>query len=501
MTRILCVWSPTWAIANWRRRNPSASSDKPFALIATERGVRRLSAVDGAAAMLGLFVGQKATDAAALVPDLVTADADPAADQVALEALCDWCARFSPAVAMDTPDGLFLDITGVDHLWGGEAMMAGDLTRRLAANGIPAQTAVANTPGAAWALARYAGEPIIAAPDATMAHLAGLPIQALRLESGTAAQIARLGLITIGRLAGTPRDQVTRRFGAGVVLRLDQALGRVEEALVFRRPPNPWFTRLAVAEPISTPDDLTRVAADITAILCDRLDAEGRGARRFEIGFHRLDGLVQRVGIGLSLPGRDAARIARLLTPHLDVIDPGFGIEVATLTAEGVETLAQRQQRLDAAAEIAPEDGLAPLVDRLAGRLGARAIWRDEPSPSHAPERAVARKPPLSPSIAGTWDPARPRPLRLFRHPEPIEAIAPIPDDPPVSFRWRGALHRVRRAEGPERLAPEWWRPDHGRTRDYYRVEDETGARFWLFRAGLYGADPPPRWWLHGLFG
>jgi len=499
--RILCAWSPTWPIANWRRRNPSASSASPFALIAVDRGVRRLSAVDDAAAMLGLFVGQKATDAVALVPELATAEADPAADQAALEALCDWCARFSPAVAVDAPDGLFLDITGVDHLWGGEGAMAADLAARLAAAGVPARTAIADSPGAAWALAHFAEDGAIAAPGAAMAHLARLPVQALRLEAAAAAQIARLGLITVGRLAGTPRDQVTRRFGADVVRRLDQALGRAEEALVFRRPPNPWFARLAFAEPISTLEDLARVAADIAALMCARLEAEGRGARRFELCFHRLDGLTQRLAIGLSLPGREAARIARLLLPHLERIDPGFGIEVATLTAEGVETLGPRQQTLDARAEIAPEDGLAPLVDRLANRLGARAVWRDEPWPSHVPERAVIHRAPLSAAPAGGWDPARPRPLRLFRRPEPIEALAPIPDDPPVSFRWRGALHRVRRAEGPERLAPEWWRPARARTRDYYRVEDDAGARFWLFRAGLYGEAPPPQWWLHGLFG
>jgi len=501
MTRILCVWSPTWPIANWRRRHRSASSDNPFALIATERGVRRLFAVDAAAASLGLFVGQKATDAAALVPELVTADADPAADQAALEALCDWCARFSPAVALDPPDGLFLDITGVDHLWGGEGAMADDLAARLAANGIPARVAIAGAAGAAWALAHFARDRVIAAPDATMAHLAPLPIQALRLESETAAQIARLGLITIGRLAGTPRDQITRRFGADVVRRLDQALGRVEEALAFRRPRNPWFTRLAFAEPISTPDDLARVAADITAAMCARLEAEGRGARRFELCYHRLDGLAQRIAIGLSLPGRQPAPITRLFLPHLETIDPGFGIEVATLTAEAVETIGARQQTLDTHAEIAPEDGLAPLVDRLINRLGAKAVWRAEPFPSHIPERSVIRRAPLSAASSEGWDPATPRPVRLFRRPERIEATALIPDDPPISFRWRGVVHRVRRAEGPERLAPEWWRSPRARTRDYYRVEDDTGARFWLFRAGLYGEDPLPKWWLHGLFG
>ena len=469
--------------------------------------MRRLAAVDESAAALSLFVGQKATDAAALVPGLVTAEADLAADQAALEALCDWCARFSPAVALDPPDGLFLDITGVAHLWGGEAVMAGDLAARLAFNGIPVRVAAAATTGAAWALARFGAAGTIAAPGEEMARLAPLPASALRLERETAAQLARLGLTTVGRLAGMPRDQMTRRFGPRVVRRLDQAMGRAEEALAFRRPPNPWFARLAFAEPISTPDDLARAAGDIAARLCARLEAEGRGARRFELGFHRLDGVAQRLSIGLSLAGREAPRIARLFAPHLEGVDPGFGIEVVTLAAEETQRLSPRQQTFDNGGEIAPEEGIAPLVDRLAGRLGAAAVWRAEPFASHAPERAAARRPPLSVSPDAGWDLKRPRPLRLFSRPEPIEAIAPVPDDPPVFFRWRGLAHRVRRAEGPERLAREWWRlpfdeaADPVLVRDYYRVEDEDGGRFWLFRAGLHTGGRPAKWWMHGLFG
>src|SRR5260221_2769005 len=317
MARMLCVWSPLWAIANWRRRNPSAWQDSaqsagarplrlgadsadplppdalraggregnvdapsfsspvggggprsgggglpqaqalaqskldgrsPLALIASERGVRRLSAVDEEGLALGLFVGQKATDAAALCPNLTTAEAEPEADAAALTALGDWCVRFSPAVAIDPPDGLILDITGVDHLWGGEGAMLHDLVTRLAANGVPVRGAIADTPGAAWALARCADDQAIAPPGGQAALLAPLPVAALRLERDTAAQISRLGLVTIGRLAGLPRGQITRRFGPAVVERLDQALGRAEEALRFRRPPTPWFTRLAFFE-------------------------------------------------------------------------------------------------------------------------------------------------------------------------------------------------------------------------------------------------------------
>jgi protein ImuB len=469
-------------------------------------GVRRLSAVDGKAAALGLFVGQKATDAAALAPELATADADDGADGAALIALADWCVRFSPAVAMAPPDSLFLDITGAAHLWNGEGAMLADLTSRLAKNHIPARGAVADTPGCAWALAHFAQPGTIAPVGHTAAHLAPLPARALRLEPADAQQIGRLGLSKVGALMGLPRAQLTRRFGPQVVRRLDEALGRAEEALVFRRPPTPWLARLAFAEPISAPEDLVRVARDAADRLCARLEAAAKGARRFELCFHRLDGQMEARAIGLSLPGREALRIAALFAPHLESVDPGFGVEVVTLAAEEVEAMGQVQGQWTGGEGCAARAGVAPLVDRLANRLGEDRVWRAEAFPSHLPERAVTRRPPLSPGAGAGWDAERPRPLRLFSRPQPIEAMAPVPDDPPILFRWRGLSHRVRRAEGPERLAQEWWRlaPGEvgpGHVRDYYRVEDEAGARFWLFRAGLYAAETAPRWWLHGLFG
>ncbi|MDP1738352.1 MAG: DNA polymerase Y family protein, partial [Caulobacter sp.] len=333
----------------------------------TDRGTRRLHALDAAARALGLYTGQKATDAAALVPELVTADADPEGDAAALEALGDWCVRFSPAVAIDAPDGLFLDITGVSHLWDGEGAMLADLLARLAANGIPARGAIADTAGAAWALARYGSASpfpgIIAPPNAQAPLLAPLPIAALRLDEAATAQLPRLGLTRIERLLGLPRAQLTRRFGPLVVRRLDQALGQAEEALTYRRPPSPWFDRLAFAEPISQLDDLVRGAGDIAARLCARLQAEGRGGRRFELTFHRLDGKAFPVRVGLSTPGRDARALTRLFAPKLEAIDPGFGIDAVTLTAEGVEPISAAQGRLDNSRAAMAEEGLAALVD------------------------------------------------------------------------------------------------------------------------------------------
>jgi protein ImuB len=512
MSRILCAWSPNWAIANWRRRNPCAASpdlDVPFALLETVRAVRRLAGVSFEAAALGLHPGQKATDALALVPELVTAEAEPEADAAALTALADWCVRFSPAVAINAPDGLFLDVTGVDHLWDGETRMLADFRRRLAANGLPFRCAIADTPGAAWALAHFGEEDAIAPPGGQAPLLEPLPPAALRLETETWAQIERLGLRKVGQLMAIPRGPFARRFGRAALARLDQALGREREALTFRRPPTPWFARLAFAEPISAPEDMARVTADVTARLCARLEAQGQGARRFELAFHRVDGKALPLAIGLSLPGRDARRIAKLFAPRLETVDPGFGIEVVTLTGHDVEPISGRQARLDNAREATVAEGLAPLVDRLVNRLGEARVWRSVPVESHVPELAAGRARPLAPPPpARPWNREAPRPARLFRRPEPVEAVMALtPDDPPTQFRWRGQLHRVRRAEGPERIGEEWWKGAIedvrvGHARDYYRVEDEAGARFWLFRAGLYG-DPqtPPKWWMHGLFG
>jgi protein ImuB len=335
--------------------------------------------------------------------------------------------------------------------------------------------------------------------------LAPLPVAALRLEDADAAQLARLGLRTIGQVMGLPRGPLTRRFGPGVLLRLDQAMGRLPQALKYRRPASPWTQRLAFAEPISAPEDLARVAADLTGLLCRQLQTAGKAARRFALSFHRLDGKSLTVEAGLALAGREPKALLRLLVPKLDTLDPGFGIESATIQAEDVDRLDMAQTHLDPS-QAEADAAVAPLVDRLSNRLGADRVWRAAPVQSHTPERAVGRAEALSGTREAGWDPDRPRPLRLFVRPEPISALAALPDAAPARFQWRGLWRRVRHAEGPERIAQEWWRlaPEQvspTAVRDYYRVEDDDGGRFWLFRAGVYGGEEAPRWWLHGVFG
>ncbi|HWF01694.1 MAG TPA: DNA polymerase Y family protein [Caulobacteraceae bacterium] len=514
MERFLCAWSPNWAIACARRRHPSVSpaeAARPLALVRPVRGARRLHAVDEAAARLGLWAGQTAADATALVPDLILLDADPDADAADLKTLCDWCARLSPAVAPDPPDGLVLEIAGVAHLWGGEGAFLERTRAALAAQGVRMRLAIASTLGAAWALARYGPDGACIAPGEEAAALAELPVAALRCEPQAAAQLARLGIERIGQLADLPRAQLGRRYGPQILCRLDQALGRLAEAASFARPAEAWRERLAFAEPISAPDDLARASRDVAALLCARLETHGQGARAFELSFHGVDNQARRLAVRLALPGRDAERIARLFAPRLETIDPGFGLEAVSLAADEITPTGPRQKQLAQAGRPDAEDGLAPLVDRLTNRLGEAAVWRAAPFASHLPERASTRRPPLEAAAAGAgaFENAEARPLRLLPRPEPVEAVAVAPDDPPRLFRWRGLTRRVRLAEGPERISPEWWRhafepEDPAQAipeRDYYRVEDEAGGRFWLFRAGAYGGETPPRWWLHGLFG
>jgi protein ImuB len=499
---------PHWPITRLNR-DVSASPDHPLVTIEAIRGVRHLVAVDAHGEAQGLSPGQTLTAARAVCPALVPLDADPVADKAALARLAAWCERYTPMAAPDPLDGLWLDITGCTAVFTGEAELAQDLAARLGRNAIPCRLAVAGTTGAAWALARAGTDRTILPPGEERAALADLPITSLRLDAGTVTGLRRLGLRTVRDLLRIPRAQITARFGALPVLRLDQALGGMEEAIDWPRPPIEWHERLAFVEPIGTPEDLARALAQLAERLCLRLAEQDKGGQCFVARFFRVDGDVPRIAVSTALPVRDAGYLGKLLREKLDTVDPGFGIEVIALEAEIVAPLKAPQTRLaDVVAQDAG-DRLAGVVDTLSNRLGADRVSRIAPYPSHVPERAVQRVPPL-PVRQPAWvdDPAAPRPIRLLRRPEEIEVIAPVPDDPPVRFRWRGVSHRVRAAAGPERIAAEWWRgkrsgerPETDLIRDYYRVEDADGARFWIFRAGLHAEGRMPRWYLHGLFG
>ncbi|MBP2293029.1 Y-family DNA polymerase [Azospirillum rugosum] len=525
-----------------RARRVPGLHDRPSAAILAERGRLAVVAVNRAAEEAGVLPGMTLADARAILgggggggePGLTTFDAEPESDARLLERIAAWCTRYTPWTAPDGPDGVVLDITGCAHLFGGEEALVADLRARLARAGFESRAALADTPAAAWGLARFA-------PTLTLPRFAGegtppsfreaanrpspaqrgregpakreggglralidpLPIAALRLPPATIDGLAAVGLRRIGDLHALPRATLAARFGRAVLLRLDQALGRLDEPVSPRLPVPPHGVRLAFPEPIATAEPIARAVRHLLDTLCAGLEKTGEGARRLVLEAHRVDRRLedppQTLAIGTSRPVRDAAALMRLFAQKLDRIEPGPGIEVLVLAATEAGPLGAVQRALDGGA--ADESELGELVDRLGNRLGERAVLRLVPRESWLPERSVAAAPALS-GIAATslWPADRPRPVRLLAPPEPIEAVARVPDDPPIMFRWRGTLHRVRFADGPERIEAEWWRRE-GEVRDYYRVEDADGRRFWVFRQGLYRPGVKAQWFLHGFFG
>lgn len=469
--------------------------------------MRRLVAVNPAARAVGLRPELLVADAQAMVPELRLVAADPLAERALLDHLADWCLCYTPWGAVDDwsasagdGGGLWLDVSGCAHLWGGETALLGDLLARLRRQGFSARAALADTPGAAWAWARFGDADKPCLPSGGQRQLlAGLPIPALRLLPATVAGLARLGLKSIGDLDVLPRAGLTARFGQAALHRLDQAFGREDEPIVPRQPPVAHRIHRAFAEPIGRTSDVTAAVGQMLEGLCADLAARRLGLRRLELAAFRLDASVQHLRIGTGRPSRDPRHLLRLLSEPLDRLDAGFGIEMLRLSALDVDMLAARQSVLADAA--ATEDGeiVAQMLDRLGNRLGFDRVYRFAARHSHLPERAVRRVAAGSAATDDSW-PEAPRPLRLLAHPETVEAVAPLPDAPPLLFRWRQCIHRIAHAEGPERLSAEWWR-DSQPDRDYYRVEDEAGRRFWLYREGAYTAgEAPPRWYLHGIF-
>ncbi|MGI4731486.1 MAG: DUF6504 family protein [Janthinobacterium lividum] len=531
-----------------------------------------IAAACPAARALGLVAGMALTHARASLPASTTLDvrdADPAGDAADLARLALTLARrWTPVVAPSGADGLLLDLTGVAHLHGGEARMARRLVRLLARHGVAARVAVADTVGAAWALARFGrpataqagdrvrggpqpggngrgtpgwshgdavatlpggGEAVLIVPAGGQADaLAPLPVAALRIAPRPAELLARLGIDTVGQLVAMPRAPLARRFGAALLARLDQASGRLPEPLDPVVPREPIVARQRFAEPIATADAIAHWLGELMPRLAEALARGGLGARLVELVADRVDGVPQTIRVGLARPTRDPVHLLRLIARRIEEIDPGYGIDALALHVRRADPLGPQEiegRPLGVRpAEDAPPD-LAPLVDALANRIGAARLWRCRPVESDVPERSVAGVVPLDPPAAEAravaaddvrrldargqdhpWHPRWPRPVRLLRRPEPVgDVIAGLPDQPPRRFTWRGRTHRVVCADGPERIAGEWWRrPGEAQAvRDYFRVEVEAGDRFWLYRRGdgVRVETGDLAWFLHGRFG
>lgn len=509
-------------------RQQNDTREAPPLVVYGKRGnVDLLTAVDAAAERLGLRTGLALAQARAMHPALIAEPEDVAADDRLLDAIAESCLRYTPLVATDPPDGILLDIGGCAHLFGGEAALRTDLLARMTRFGLTAHAAIADTIGSAWALTRFGTTDIIPTGSARAA-IAPLPLAALRLEPETVAALARVGLKRIGDILDLPRAPLAARFGEGLLTRLDHALGLADEPLCPRLPVAPYLAEKSFPEPIAREDDVLVTVERLAARLKTTLAARGEGARRIELTLFRTDGAVKRIAAGTSRPVRDPQAIRALFVERLaalgDEIDPGFGFDLARLSVLHAEASPEEQIGLGGGNAQADIDRL---VDRLSARLGRRRVSRLVAHDSHIPELAASAAPAQATARAELgWDAVRRfrtetgqvmRPCRLLARPEPIQdVIALVPDGPPTRFRWRRALHEVIAAEGPERIEGAWWSEHGGPARDYFRVEDASGLRFWLFRSGLYrdlaqvqqpdhayaiaAVSAMPHWFLHGMY-
>jgi protein ImuB len=507
MKRVTSLFLPMLPIERLRRLDRSGRSGPPpdRPLITTERQGQRvvLAAVCPLARSLGLHPGMPLTQARALVPGLDIRPAEPEADKAVLLRLALFAARrWTPFAAVEKPDGLWLDISGCAHLFGGERKLCERIVRSCRRAGFTTRIAVAGTTGAAHALARFGAEEITLCPNGGEAEaIAALPPQALRIDDEAANACRRFGIDTIGELLTIPRGPLARRFGNALLTRLDQALGRTAETFDPILPHEPPAAILRFLEPIFSAEAIEQVIGDLAVMLARNLEQQGLGVRRVTLACDRIDGNEQRIVIGLASATRDAAHLASLLRMKIEQIEPGFGIEAMQLIATRYEPLPSRQV---ASLEEDCEAELPSLIDRIASRIGVHRVFQMSSVESDVPERSIHRVSPLAQTV--DWPREWPRPARLLARPERIDkVIAALPDQPPLRFSWRGETHRIRKADGPERIYGEWWKHSNeaDAVRDYFQVEDDSGARFWLFRRGD-GEDPRTgdlSWYVHGVFG
>ncbi|MGJ8544111.1 MAG: Y-family DNA polymerase [Sulfitobacter sp.] len=504
--RITSLALPHFAMERWQRvmdRQGNAPPDDIAVALATQGPHGPvIYATNRTARLAGVAEGARVVDVKAVTPDLRVEYADVAGDRAALERLMLWARRWTPWSVTDGACGLILDTTGADHLLGGEAAMLVDMEARLSLLGLTAQLAIAPTWGAAWALARFGPVRSICAADQIAENLAPLPIAGLRLSSDTRLLLHRLGLKTIGALAKVPRLSLTRRFvraalSANPQLRLDQAMGHLAEPVASPEAQPRIKAQARLPEPIQDPSaHLPALCADLAA----QLAHHGFGARRLHLAVYRTDGEISTLEAATAVASRDPEHLRDLFRDKLEQINPGFGFDLITLEARVTEPIETVQIGLDGTHQTDLQ--LPHLIDRLVARLGAGAVKRPELRNSHLPERAQANVAVMAPPLVQTAPP-KDRPLRLLTPAEEVRVVYAVPEGPPAQFIWRRQIHKVMRYAGPERIAPEWWKDRPGtRLRDYYKIEDQSGKRLWLFREGLHGdgRGGDPRWFVHGMF-
>ena len=469
----------------------------PFVLCTPSHGRMVVTAANAIAQANGINKEMVLADARAIMPALQVFDDQPDLIDRLLRRLAEWCIRFTPCVAVDSPDGLMFDATGCSHLWGGDYAYLSAIVKKLSARGYDVRLAIADTPGVAWAVARYGEEPLVIPTGMHIEALLPLPPVALRLEHETVDRLHKLGLHRICQFIGMQRATLRRRFGPHFLNRLDLALGREVDIIQPVQPLEPYQERLPCLDPIVTATAIEIALDRLLKTLCYRLQQEQKGLRVAVLKGYRVDGKVEQVSIGTHRPSHHVKHLFNLFEVKLPSIDPGLGIELFVLEASRVEDHYSVQEKLWEGSGGLEDERLSELIDRLTGKTGVQAI-RYLPDEHYWPERSFKIASSIQEKLDTSWKVDKLRPIQLLARPERIEVTAPIPDYPPMLFQHKGKLHRIVKADGPERIEQEWWL-QQGQHRDYYRVEDEEGFRYWLFRLGHYD-DKKFQWFLHGFF-
>jgi protein ImuB len=490
--RIVSVWFPRLATDRLARHSASLQPELPLAITQETRGRLFVANTNQAAEHAGIQIDMTLADARAMLPGLTTQPDNISANFHLLQRLARWCHRFTPYVGIGEEYCLWLDITGCAHLQGGERPLLNDLVKKAEALGLQTKVALAGTPGTAWALSHFGPSGSIIPPGDEKKSLTPLPIRALRLPTSMIAELHRLGLKCIGDLIPLPRATLAARFREQLITRLDQALGHRPETISPLPLKKPYRTHLPFSEPIAHRAGIEKALEYLLEKLCSRLKTELRGCRRLELSICRVDGTSQTENIGTAVPSHDPRHLIRLFQEKLGQFDPGFGIESMMLIAPITEDIVPQQKTLRTTKANHVEDAHTRLIDRLSNRLGLGNVYGIAPFKSHQPGRSQQKTRTFSPHA---WPSTPPRPLRLLRPPQPIDADGALESTtPPTCFHWQRRDHRIHRAEGPERIEPEWWQNEEMEVRDYWRIEDTGGQRFWLYR------NTNQRWFLHGLF-
>jgi len=496
-SRFVSIWF-CHLTTDWHTLRQPHLKSLPLVLRAASHGRMVVVAANAVAQQRGIAAGMTVSDARAFVSDLEVLDDKPDLPPKLLHLLAVWCIRFTPVVHVDLPDGLLMDITGCAHLWGGESTYLTHILERLTARGYAVRGAMADTPGVAWGHARF-GEGCVIIPSGDHLNaLLKLPPEALRLEVGVVERLHKLGLRQVRQFIRIPRNALRRRFGIHFVGQLDRATGRLSEKLVSVVPPEPYQARLPCLEPIVTLTGIAIALQQLLDIICSRLRQEQKGLRSAVFTCYRVDGKVETAHLATSRPSHHVSHLLKLFQLTLSALEPASGIELFVLDATIVEDHLPLQETLWDDSGGLDDARLSELVDRIASRAGVSRLHRFLPDEHYWPERSFKEASSLTGAATTTWRSDKSRPVHLLPVPQRIEVTAPIPDYPPMLFRYRGRVHKIVKADGPERIEQEWW-IQPGEHRDYYCVEDEAGHRYWLFRLGHY-QDRIYQWFLHGFF-